>query len=97
MSEILKKTHSRSKFIRFDKDSERANQVFDKNGAHIKYKSSDNLYRTYEKQYGNFLCDTVKVPIVILQIMVTDTQFIIEYVEEADYIIDDNNIVIEDE
>lgn len=29
--------------------------------------------------------------------MVTDTQFIIEYVEEADYIIDDNNIVIEDE
>ena len=97
MSEILKKTHSRSKFIRFDKDSERANQVFDKNGAHIKYKSSDSLYRTYEKQYGNFLCDTVKVPIVILQIMVTDTQFIVEYVDEADYIINDNNIVIEDE
>ena len=37
MSEILKKTHSRSKFIRFGKDSERANQVFDKNGAATKY------------------------------------------------------------
>ena len=97
MPEILKKSHPRSKFIRFDKDSERASQVFDKNGAHIKYKPSDSLYKTYEKQYSNFLCDTVKVPIVILQIMVTDTQFIIEYVEEADYIIDDNNIVIEDE
>lgn len=97
MPEILKKSHPRSKFIRFDKDSERASQVFDKNGAHIKYKPSDSLYRTYEKQYGNSLCDNVKVPIVILQIMVTDTQFIIEYVEEADYIIDDNNIVIEDE
>ena len=97
MSEILKKTHPRSKFIRFGKDSERANQVFDKNGAHIKYSPSDSLYRTYKKQYDNFLSDTVKVPIVILQIMVTDTQFIIEYVEEADYIIDDNNIVIEDE
>ena len=97
MSGILKKTHSRSKFIRFDETSERTNQVFDKNGAHIKYKSSDSLYKTYEKQYGNFLYDAVKVPIVILQIMVTDTQFIVEYVEEADYIIEDNNIVIEDE
>jgi hypothetical protein len=29
--------------------------------------------------------------------MATDTQFIVEYVDEADYIIDDNNIVIEDE
>ena len=97
MSGILKKTHPRSKFIRFDKTSERTNQVFDKNGAHIKYKSSDSLYKTYEKQYGSFLYDAVKVPIVILQIMVTDTQFIIEYVDEADYIIDDNNIVIENE
>ena len=94
---ILKKTHPRSKFTRFDKTSERTNQVFDKNGAHIKYNSKDILYKTYEKQYGNFLYDAVKVPIVILQIMVTDTQFIIEYVDEADYIIDDNNIVIEDE
>ena len=97
MSGILKKTHPRSKFTRFDKTSERTNQVFDKNGAHIKYTSKDSLYKTYEKQYGNFLYDAVKVPIVILQVMVTDTQFIVEYVEEADYIIDDNNIVIENE
>ena len=97
MSGILKKTHPRSKFTRFDKTSERTNQVFDKNGAHIKYNSKDSLYKTYEKQYGNFLYDAVKVPIVILQIMVTDTQFIVEYVEEVDYIIDDNNIVIENE
>ena len=93
---ILKKTHPRSKFTRFDKTSERTNQVFDKNGAHINYNPKDSLYKTYEKQYGNF-CDTVKVPIIILQIMVTDTQFIVEYVDEADYIIDNNNIVIEDE
>ena len=30
MSGILKKTHPRSKFTRFDKTSERTNQVFDK-------------------------------------------------------------------
>jgi hypothetical protein len=93
----MKRCHPRSKFTRFDKTSERTNQVFDKNGAHIKYNSKDSLYKTYEQQYGNFLCDTVKVPIIILQIMATDTQFIVEYVDEADYIIDDNNIVIEDE
>lgn len=49
MPEILKKTRPRSKFIRFDKDSERASQVFDKNGAHIKYISQVTVYIEHMK------------------------------------------------
>lgn len=97
MSEILKKTHSRSKFIRFNINSERADQVFDKNGAYIKFTKSDRSYEKYKKLYDTYLFDHVKVPIVILQVMFANPDFLIEYVDECDYIIDNNNIVVEDE
>lgn len=97
VSVILKKTHPHSKFIRFGISSERADQVFDKNGAYIKYIKSDRSYEKYKKLYDTYLFDHVRVPIVILQVMCTDLQFLIEYVDECDYIVDNNNIVVEDE
>jgi hypothetical protein len=97
VSVILKKTHPRSKFIRVGISSERADQIFDKNGAHIKYSKSDRSYEKYKELYDTYLFDHVRVPIVILQVMCTDSQFLIEYVDECDYMVDNNNIVVEDE
>lgn len=93
----MKRTHPHSKFIRFSNISERIEQVFDKNGAYLKFTPHDMLYGKYKEIYGLNLFDHIKVPIVVLQVMPIEGYFLVEYVDECDYIIEDNNIVTEDE